>query len=162
MPAAGSVDDRSESVPEPSAKEQTTRHFARWTTAFSIVCLWACSAHTIDREQLSSHFHAIASSAAESELLIDQLLGGRVTETYARSYISYLSESSRNAAQNLREISASPGLDPSLDECRRLTQILLDKVERLRDAVDSPPALNRAKSHFDQIRAEADSARKRL
>jgi len=127
-----------------------------------IFCLSACSSHKITSEQLSSQFRALASCASESELLIEQVQRGKLTDVYAHAFLSYLAHTVLNAVQEVRKAVPSSGLEASLAECRRQGELLLSEIEHLSEAMGRPASLEQAKLRLDSIRASSEKARDNL
>jgi hypothetical protein len=130
--------------------------------AAALACLVSCSPALTTRARLASSFHSIASSAAETELFIDRLQEGKVTNTYAWTYADFLANSVREAAQELRSRPPARGLEAAFAECMHQNDLLLDTVSKLKLAPRDRDTLAAARSQIESIRRAAERSRTAL
>lgn len=130
--------------------------------AATLTLLVSCSPAFTTRARLASSFHSLASSAAETELFVDRLREGKVTNTYAWTYADSLADSVREAKQELQSRPPATGLETAFGECMRQNDLLLDSVNNLKLALRDQGALAAARSRIESIRRAAERSRTAL
>jgi hypothetical protein len=106
--------------------------------------LVSCShTKTISREERRSDLLAAISLASETELFIDQLQEGRVTQTFAEVHIAYLHREASRSADRLRQAPADERMTGAIEKSRAhldsLTTILVGRLRIIHMCALSQP-----------------------
>ena len=109
-----------------------------------------------------SSFRSLASSAAETELLLDRLQKREATSAYARTYAGSLADAIRENKQELQNHPPAHGLESAFFECAREYELLLESVDGLKTALNDRNALAAAKTRIEAIRKTAERSRAAL
>jgi hypothetical protein len=137
---------------------------AKAIVPFTIILLLACCSHQqrLSRDDLQSQLTSAASFASEAELFIEYVQQNRSTRAYAQGHTDDLTTEVKRSAEELRDASVSPELEPSLDLCRTQLGLLTNALSDLHSGFDNPDALAAAKEKVRKIEEalqNADSSR---
>ena len=119
-----------------------------------MILLLACCLHhaqRLSRDDLQSQLTSAASFASEAELFIEYVQQNHSTRAYAQGHTDDLTAEVKRSAEELREASVSPELEPSLDLCRTQLELLANALSDLPSGFSKPDALAAAKEKVRKI-----------
>ena len=121
---------------------------------FTIILMLACCSHQqrLSRDDLHSQLTSAASFASEAELFIEYVQQDRSTRAYAQGHTDDLTAEVKRSAEELRDASVSPELEPSLDLCRTQLELLANTLSDLHSGFANPDALAAAKEKLRKIK----------
>jgi hypothetical protein len=121
---------------------------------FTIVLLLACCSHQqrLSSDDLHSQLTSTASLASEAELFIEYIQQNRSTRAYAQGHTEDLTAEVKRSAEELRDASVSPELEPDLELCRTQLELLANALSDLRSGFAKPDALSASKEKVRKIK----------
>ena len=137
---------------------------AKAIVPFTIILLLACCSRQqrLSRDDLHSQLTSAASLASETELFLEYVQQNRSTRAYAQGHTDDLTAEVKRSAEELRDHSVSPELEPSLDLCRTQLELLANTLSDLQPGFANPNTLAAAKEKLRKIEEalqNADSSR---
>jgi hypothetical protein len=137
---------------------------AKTIVPFTIILLLACCSHQqrLSRDDLHSQLTSAASFASEAELFIEYVQQNHSTRAYAQGHTDDLTAEVKRSAEQLRDASVSPELQPTLDLCRTQLELLANALSDLHSGFANSDALSAAKEKLRKIEEtlhNADSSR---
>ena len=103
-------------------------------------------------EEIRSQIRSALSAAAESEMLIDFVLQGRATRSYAEGHAAYLEDQVRQSAKEFENAISQPEAKPSFDTCRTQLNAMVGELSAIRSAMQDRSRLADAMARMVEIR----------
>jgi hypothetical protein len=127
------------------------------------LALASCSSSkTISPDELRSDLLAAVSLASETEMLIDQLLEGRVTSAFAEGHLTYLEKEALNSASELRRARADERMASVLETGRAQVDSLATMLGALRKRTDDKEYLSVGTKQAARMRVTLEQAKDEL
>jgi hypothetical protein len=112
----------------------------------------SCShAKTMSRDELRSSILAAVSLASETEVFIDQLEEGRVTDAFAQGHLNYLSNEVMRSANELRQARTESQLGDALLTSRMETDSLAKTLSDLKAKASDAESLTATRNKVARI-----------
>jgi len=126
--------------------------------SFTVLALAAMSStgclhqKSMGRDEVRSAIRSALSSAAESEMLIDFVLQGRATRSYAEGHAAYLQEEVRQSAKEFENAVAQPDAKDAFENCRTQLNAIAAELSVIRSAIRDTGQLRAAMKRMTAIR----------
>ena len=126
--------------------------------SFTVLALAAMSStgclhqKSMGRDEVRSAIRSALSSAAESEMLVDFVLQGRATSSYAEGHAAYLQEEVRQSAKEFENAVAQPDAKDAFENCRTQLNAMVVELSLIRSAISDRGQLRAAMAKLTEIR----------